>query len=203
MRNLCRHCWGRHPRALASLLPALVVAALALAGCGGDSGTTTTSARGTTSTQEPSSVQPGGESAEAKKADRKALRVKSSPSKGGGKQAAKPDNGAKHEAHHRNAGGNSKTGKVGSGHCPNNITRAQCKAYVEQPVGDEPSHSVNTPESCGQAMSQKACEEQFEAEQAGKGQSVDAEHCLEEESRAQCEAQLGPQIEAERESRNE
>lgn len=184
----------------------LAVAALALAGCGGsgDSGTTTPSAGGTGSTQEAPAAKPGGRPAQAKKEDKKASQSQSSPSKSGGKQAAKPGNGAKHEAHQGNAGhGNSGTEKVGSGSCPSNITRAQCKAYVEQPVGDAPSHPVNTPESCGQAMTQKACEEQFEAEQAGKGQSVDAERCLEEESRARCEAQLGPQIEAERESRNE
>jgi hypothetical protein len=180
----------------------LLAIGIALVGCGGGDSTTT---EGAEAAQESAPPQPdagvGGDSGRQT--------ANSNPGAGGDshRQRHHGRNGAEQLAKgdgDRKSGGNgngSGSASGRSGRCPKNITREQCRAYAEQPVSDGPSYVAGEPADCAKTMSREACKEQFEEERAAQetaGPSVDVEHCLEERTRAQCEAQVATQLEAER-----
>jgi hypothetical protein len=197
----------------------VILAAAAAAGCGDSAGGDTAGDSSSTSDKVVSgSVRPGEVSSGAEKRrdpgstgaqrfspaaagkNEVGPRTKDSQSGGAPKHDAAP---GKQNAAPADGASKGSTGvaevRSHSGHCPANITREQCKALAEQPISDAPSYTAKKPEDCLQAASREVCEGMFEAEQAGQqnsGPSVAVEHCLEERTRAQCEAQLAAQLEA-------
>lgn len=181
----------------------VVAAAAMLAGCGGGGDAETAADAGSGSsgamTADPAPGEKSDTGRERTRADHGTPDASLPP---GNRDDAQGDSTPSHE---NAVGGVPKANPAGtkvgvrSGRCPARVTREQCRSLAEQPISSAPSHVVESPEDCVKAMSQTACEEIFAVEQASRGsagQSVDVEHCLEERSRAQCEAQLAAQLEA-------
>jgi hypothetical protein len=140
----------------------------------------------------PAASQPSSQGAAHK--DEVAPQAGGKRSEGASKHDAAPDHSAP-----KGSTGAAEVRSHSGGHCPANITREQCKALAEQPISSAPSYTAKGPQDCLQAASREACERMFEAEQASHqnaGSSVAVERCLEERTRAQCEAQLAAQLEA-------
>jgi hypothetical protein len=196
---------------VAALL-ALVAILAVLAGCGGSAGGDTAGdGSGAPDNVASGSVRAGevgggakgrrdASSAAAQRSSQGAARKDEAVSKTGGSRS---EGASKHDAAPGDSTSKGTNGvaevRSHSGHCPANITREQCKALAEQPISSAPSYTAKEPKDCLQAASRKVCEGMFEAEQAGHqnaGPSVAVERCLEERTRAQCEAQLAAQLEA-------
>ena len=173
---------GSLARGTTLVLAAAIAAALTIGACGsgqsGDPGQSTEPDRGTGSDQAPGppSAGPtaGGEVGRAPRAAKAGEPSGSADSASGGKASAKPASSAagRHPNESQAAGAGALAGiDRSAGSCPRSLTREQCIANAEASAPDTPSHPVAEPEDCLAAMSRADCEAMIGTEQAAQRNS--------------------------------
>jgi len=182
-----------------TLISALSVFAIALAGCGssGDqpSATGTVSSEGSSAETGSTATGPSGKQQATAKPER-GEDAGGHRTKGSGEAKPKRSPGPE-QGHPQQAGAQSGDGKSV---CPRGMTRAECKQRIETVLngGKAPGKPVTDPSSCVEALGKKQCREIIQAQkeaEKGKDNSVSPETCLDEYSREFCEERFGEQAE--------